>query len=388
MPSLADVVREHAPAYVARHGESMPMAHLRALHAIIDCRTSALGAELAACDDCGTTHLVFHSCRHRACPRCGHDSTTRWIDRQTNALLPAPYFHVVFTLPAELRRLVRSNQRVLLDVLFRAAFESLTALAADPRYLGARLGALAVLHTWTRTLEWHPHVHMLVPGGGLAPNGRTWKTVKRRGRADFLVPVRALAKHFRGRFLHLARRALPGVPFPKIPWNKPWIVYAKRSVDDKPDRLLEYLARYVHRTALSDKRIVDANPETVTFAYRDSATHKRKVMTLGGHEFLRRFLQHVPPKGFHRVRAYGLLHPRNRLALKRLQLLLDAPPPEPAIDRDLAKPKSEPATPRSAALRCPQCQSGAVRIVARLSSAEAIEAERRLVLTIRPRAPP
>ena len=370
MPSLADVVREHAPAYLARYGAAMPTRHMRALRAITECRTAALGAELAVCDHCSAQHLVFHSCRHRACPRCGHDATAAWIERQKKNLLPVPYFHVVFTLPNELRHFVRRHARILLRVLFRAAFESLATLAADPKYLGAQIGALAVLHTWTRTLEWHPHVHMLVPGGGLAPDGITWRTVQRPRHALFLVPVHALSKLFRGRFLHLARRALPGVQFPHIPWKKPWVVFAKPSLHAKPDTLLEYLGRYVHRTALTDKRVAASDERTVTFTYRDSRNGKRKAMTLDGEEFLRRFLQHVPLKGFHRVRAYGLLHPKHRVTLRRLRLLLDRPAPAPVdtVEPDTAVDSTLPLT---RALRCPDCQVGTLRTVARLTPLQA-----------------
>jgi hypothetical protein len=169
-------------------------------------------------------HLVYHSCRHRACPKCGHDRAAKWLQKQQELVLPVPYFHVVFTLPNELRRLVRTHQKALLNVLFRAAFESLSALCKDSHYLGGQIGALAVLHTWTRTLEWHPHVHMLVPGGALAADGVTWFRPSRR-KQGYLVPVKALASRFRGRFLRLARKALPDVEFPHIPWEKRWVVY-------------------------------------------------------------------------------------------------------------------------------------------------------------------
>jgi hypothetical protein len=223
---LADVVRRHGPAYLRRFGAAVLPSHVRALDDIARCRTPALGGHLAVCTHCDEEHLLYHSCRNRACPRCGHDTTARWLARQRQLLLPVPYFHVVFTLPEELRRLVRSHQRALVGALFRAAFDAVAALARDDHFLGAQIGALAVLHTWTRTLEWHPHVHMLVPAGGLAPDGRTWRPLPRRKRR-FLAPVHALAKLFRGRFLALARRALPGVSFPTIPWSKRWVVFAK-----------------------------------------------------------------------------------------------------------------------------------------------------------------
>jgi len=371
MLTLADVVRRHAPAYLERHRHALLPSHVRALRAIASCRTAALGGSLANCTQCGRRHLLYHSCRHRACPRCGHDSTSRWLARQQQALLPVPYFHVVFTLPAELRRLVRSHQRLLLDALFHAAFESLATLASDPRFLGARIGALAVLHTWSRTLEWHPHVHLLVPGGGLAPDGRTWRSVRRRGRKDFLVPERALAKRFRGRFLHRARRALPNVPFPDIPWGKPWVVHAQSSPHLHPHTLLEYLGRYVHRTALTDKRLIATDHRSVTFSYRDSRDGVRKSMTLPAHEFLRRFLQHVSPRGFHRVRAYGLLHSSQRITLRRLQLLLQSRLP-PSVPSDPTHPPARPAASPTPRLRCPHCHTGTLVITHLLSPGECL----------------
>ena len=271
-------------------------------------------------------------------------------------LLPVPYFHVVFTLPAELRRPVRQHQRALLGALFLAAFDSLAALCADPRWLGGHVGALAVLHTWTRTLEWHPHVHLLVPAGGLAPDGRTWLVPPRRNQ-PFLVPASALAERFRGRFLHLARRAVPGLWLPLIPWDKRWIVFAKPVA--RPTVVLDYLARYVHRTALSDKAITACNERSVSFSYRRSRDGIRKHMTLPAHEFLRRFLQHVPLRGLHRVRAFGLLHPAERTTLHRLQLLLA--PPTPAPTHEHAEPRPQP-------LRCPHCRQPALRRVRRLSA--------------------
>ncbi|MEO7034962.1 MAG: transposase, partial [Polyangiaceae bacterium] len=316
------------------------------------------------CAECGREHLLYHSCRNRACPQCGYDSASRWLAKQRELLLPVPCFHVVFTLPAELRRLVRSHQKVLLSVLFRAAFESLASLCEDAHFLGAHIGALAVLHTWTRTLEWHPHVHLLVPGGGLAPDGRTWRAVPTRKKA-FFVPVKALAKRFRGRFLNLCRRALPGVVFPHIPWEKGWIVFAKPTVQGS-ERVLEYLGRYVHRTAITDRAIVGATDHHVTFSYRDSCDGRRKTMTLPSDEFFRRFLQHVPPRGFHRVRAFGLLHPQHRDTLRRLQLLLK--PKSPLPQSVAAETPSSAAT--KPCLKCPHCGSPSLRLVHRLSPLE------------------
>ena len=354
MPGLTEVVRQHGQHYIERHGGRLLPSHVRALHAIARCRTAALGGHLAHCPRCDTEHLLYHSCRHRACPQCGHDATERWLSRQRELMLPVPYFHVVFTLPAELRRVVRAHQKALLPVLFRAAFEALAALCTDPKHVGGQVGALAVLHTWTRTLEWHPHVHLLVPGGALAKDGRTWLPGK-AGRKPFLVPVKALAKRFRGRFLHLARRALSSVDLPHVPWSKHWVVFTKPAVQGA-DAVLTYLARYVHRTAIADKAVTASDDGRVTFTYRDSRDHKHKRMTLPAHEFLRRFLQHVPAKGLHRVRAYGLLHPAHRDTLRRLQLLL-ASETKPASQRKSAR----------RARRCPRCHHEALVLLRRLA---------------------
>lgn len=360
MLRLADVVRRHAAGYLARFGDAVLPSHVRALRCIQLCRTPALGGHCARCTQCGHEHVLYHSCRHRACPQCGRDATERWLNRQRDLLLPVPYFHLVFTLPSELRRVVRSHQRVLLAVLCRAAYESLSALCSDPRWLGGSIGALAVLHTWTRTLGWHPHVHLLVPGGALAPDGRTWLEPPRY-RKRYLVPERALAKRFRGRFLALARRALPKVTLPNIPWGKRWVVHAKAAMQ-QPERVLEYLGRYVHRTALTDKAIVAGTDQHVTFTFRDSQTHQRKTMTLGAHEFLRRFLQHVPPKGLHRVRAFGLLHATQRCTLKRLQLLLASRRRTESSSRRQPRPR-----------RCPHCHGTAIVLLHRLTAEQCLD---------------
>jgi len=285
---------------------------------------------------------------------------------------------VVFTLPAELRRVVRAHQRALLPVLFRAAFESLAALCSDSKHVGGRIGALAVLHTWTRTLEWHPHLHVLVPGGALSADGRTWLPIKTRKRR-FLVPVKALAKHFRGRFLSLARQRIPSGQLPHVPWDKPWVVFAKPAVQGA-DNVLAYLGRYVHRTAITDKAIIANHDAGVSFTYRDSREQTRKRMTLPAHEFLRRFLQHVPPQGMHRVRAYGLLHPAHRATLRRLQLLMAAN----------VTPSAEPKPPRVRPRRCPRCHEQALVLLRRLAPDECVawQADARLAASPLARAPP
>jgi hypothetical protein len=357
MPSLADVVRRHGPDYMIRFGRAVLPSHARALRDIARCRTEEMGGHIAHCEDCGAEHARHHSCRNRACGQCGADRTDAWLRKQRELLLPVRYFHVVFTVPAELRFVIRSYQKPLLAALFRAAFESLSALCRDPKHLGGRVGALAVLHTWSRSLEWHPHIHMLVPGGALDDKG-AWITVRRR-KKEFLVPVKALAKKFCGRFLYLARQAVPTVQLPNLPKKRKWNVFCKPSVQG-PERVLEYLGRYVQKTALSNRAIVDCTDRTVTFRYRDSKDQRPRTMTLLPGEFLRRFLQHVQPRGFHRVRAYGLLHSSQRVTLRRLQLMLQRRGPVDST-QEKERPRRRP--------RCPACQSERLRIVRPISAA-------------------
>lgn len=363
MLRLVDVVRMHGPAYVDRFRGSLLPSHARAMDAILRCRTPQMGGHVAVCAQCGTEHLLFHSCRNRACPQCGFEATCKWVERQKRLLIPVTYFHLVFTLPAELRRLVRTHQTVLFSALFQAASASLTALCHDPKYLGAEIGGLSVLHTWTRTLEFHPHIHMLVPGVGLDPDGITLRLPPRR-KSRFLVPIRPLAKIFRAKFLSLARHALPpDVQVPTIPWGKHWVVFAKHAVQGA-EKVIEYLGRYVHKTALSDQAILQCTDQAVTFQYRDSRDGARKQMTLPAHEFLRRFLQHVLPQGLHRVRAFGLLHPVHRESLRRIQLKLAST--QAAPKNVLANTSTAPRR------RCPACGKAALVLMARLSPAQCL----------------
>jgi hypothetical protein len=346
--TVATVVRQFGPAYVARFGATMPAGHRRAVADLAACRTAAMGGHVTQCDTCGVEHFVYHSCRHRQCPTCHGVSTRAWTAARETELLPVPYFHVVFTLPAELRTVVRAHQRVLLGALMQTAAEALQALTADRHYLGGTVGMLAVLHTWTRTLEYHPHVHCLVPGGAVAADG-TW----RRARGQYLVPVRALSVGFRARFLMRCKRLLPDVIVPASVWKKPWVVYAKPTVQGA-DCVLRYLARYVHRAAITDARIVHVGPTTVTFRYRDATARGWRTMTLRGEEFLRRFLQHVLPRGFHKVRSYGFWRPNAAAVRAALQhRLAPASVLAPRAAHLEAPPASLPGAPT-----CRQCGQG------------------------------
>ena len=358
--TVAAVVRQFGPAYVARFGATMPAGHRRALEDLAGCRTIAMGGHVTQCDTCGHEHYVYHSCRNRSCPSCHGASTRAWLTARETELLPVPYFHVVFTLPAELRAIVRTHQRVLLPVLMQTAAASLQALAADPHYLGGTVGLLAVLHTWTRTLVYHPHVHCLVPGGALAPDGVTW----RRARGQYLVPVRALSCGFRARFLMRLTRVLPDVVVPPAVWTTPWVVYAKPTVQGA-DLVLRYLARYVHRAAITDARIVRVDATTVTFRYQDAQARAWRTMTLSGEKFLRRFLQHVLPRGFHKVRYYGWWRPQAAATRTLLQQKLAPPAHTPRSDH----PPTHVAVPHATC--CPHCETGHLLRTRRLRRAYA-----------------
>lgn len=323
MPELADIFRRYGSGYIDRFGARMPAGHRRAIRDIADCRTEILGGHVVKCDHCQAVDYAYHSCKNRACPKCHANDTAKWLEKRRGEMLECVYFHVVFTLPAELREIVRSNQKALYDVLLRAASYALRKLAADPKYTGAAIGMLAVLHTWTNAQLYHPNGHFLVPGIGVTPDGNHRLSPGKK----FLVPVKALSPIFRAKFMEMARQSLPQVQFPAAVWEKDWVVYAKPAVQGS-DKVLRYLARYVHRIAITNNRILSCENGEVTFRYKQRRKEKKtwqscwRIMSLPADQFMARFLQHVPPRGFHKVRYYGLWSPANRDLLKRLQLRL------------------------------------------------------------------
>lgn len=329
MSSVGSAMRKFGPGYLAKYGVRVPVRHRKAAAELARCRTAAAGGAVILCESCGAFHYRWRSCGNRNCPGCGGAAGNRWYERQADRLLPVPYFQVVFTLPRQLRRLVREHQHVLLPILMRTSAAALQKLARDPKYVGGDIAVTSALHTWGRNLTYHPHVHSLVPAGGQDKDG-VWRPVDR----NFLVPFKPLAKIFRAMFMKQARKALPPVEFPDEVWRKDWHVYAKREL--KPGRVLRYLANYLFQTAISNRRILRVTPTHVSFVYRDHRDGKHKTMTVTGEEFLRRFLQHVLPKGMHRVRYYGLAHGANRHRLEQIRdQLTDGveptlpPPPTP-----------------------------------------------------------
>lgn len=344
----------------------------RALRDIAGCRTSALGGHLYECDHCGHQRNAYNSCRNRHCPKCLTLAKERWLEKRQAELLPVGYFHLVFTVPRELHPVFRADPKRLYSLLFETATRSLLELTADPKWLGARIGILALLHTWTQTLSYHPHIHCIVPGGGLAPDG-TWIPC----RPKFLVPVRVLSRVFRGKFLwHLRRLIANGdilAPVGEIPTEamlrqlaqREWVVYCKPPFGS-PQRVLSYLARYTHRVAISNDRVVAFDGERVTFRWRDSKCNRRcRSMTLTRDQFLSRFLLHVLPRGFVRIRGYGLLANRNRrdcLGSCRAQLRTKPRKPQRSGTeswRSMLKRLTgiDP-------LRCPSCRDGKLNNVA------------------------
>jgi hypothetical protein len=355
MPEVADVLRRYGADYRQRFGEALLPSHRRAIDALLRCRTEAWGGQLFQCDHGGQEHDVYHSCRHRSCPKCHQQDTEAWLAERRQELLPVPYFHVVFTVPHELGEILRQPQQDLYDILLRAAAQSLITLAAEAHDVGGLIGVLCVLHTWTRTLAYHPPVHCLVPAGGVSTDRTEW----RPARTSYLVPVQALSKLFRGLFLDLVRQERPDLTLPESVWTKGWVVYGKPALQGT-EQVLNYLGRYVHRIALTNRRILSIEDGDVGFRYQDSQDPRWKSMTLPALEFIRRFLQHVLPEGFHKVRYDGLWSPVHRPLLHQRQLCLAghaaAPPPTAPDPTPQATEAWGP--PLRAGQPCPSCGQG------------------------------
>jgi hypothetical protein len=368
---LADVFRKHETDFLTVWGSVLSPPQKQALRDIRDCRTAALGGRVEEYD-CGHRLILYNSCRSRSCPKCQATARANWLAEREKELLPVPYFHVVFTLPQQIGRLALQNPRLIYSILFRAVSETLLTIAADPKRLGAAIGFLAVLHTWGQNLHLHPHIHCVVPGGGIAPDGARWIA----SRSSFFLPVRVLGALFRNKFLIYLRDAfrkgqlhfhgkLAALAQPdtfEVLCQKvskiDWVVYAKAPFGG-PEQVLKYLARYTHRVAISNSRLVSLENGQVTFQWKDYADQNRtKTMKLDAVEFMRRFLLHVLPRGFVRIRQFGFL--ANRVRKEKLVLcrsLLNTqspvanPSPPPAPDADSKAPDHEPH-------RCPICKLG------------------------------
>jgi hypothetical protein len=366
---VADILRASGGSFLDRHGSHLASQHRKVMDAIVRCRTPALGGHRDRCSGCGHQAISYNSCRNRHCPKCQGNARARWLAARSGELLPVPYFHIVFTLPHELSALVLQNKRLLYNLLFRTSAATLLEVARDPKHLGADIGLLSVLHTWGQNLQHHPHVHCVVPGGGLALDGSSWVPTSSR----FLLPVRVLSRVFRGKFtvelkqlllqdklqFHGSLQELAAPErfqrFLKQLFSKDWVVYAKPPFGG-PDHVLNYLARYTHRVAISNHRLVSFKDDRVSFRWKDyAAGSQQKIMTVSADEFLRRFLIHVLPKGLVRIRHFGLFANRKRSAsLLRCRLLLKvaAAPPQ---------------APPTAQIKCPIC-SKPMLVVERFTS--------------------
>lgn len=344
---VADIFHRHGAAWRAEHAGHISLAQLKVMSAIEICRTAVLGGHIEGCEGCGHRRVAYNSCRNRHCPKCQGAQAREWLAAREADLLPVGYFHVVFTVPSEIADIAFHNKAVVYDLLFKAASETMLTIAADPRLLGARIGITAVLHTWGSALTHHPHIHMVVPGGGISLDGKSWIS----SRPAFLLPVHVLSKLFRRLFLTklIELHAAGGLQFfgDHVGLNerraflrhmaplrtKKWIVYAKAPFAG-PEAVLAYLSRYTHRVAISNRRLISLDEAGVTFRYKDyrrDGPDRQRIMTLAADEFIRRFLLHVLPQGFHRIRHYGLLASGGRKAnvAHARELLAVAPVPTP-----------------------------------------------------------
>jgi len=372
---VADLIRNAGAAFLERNRHWLSWKHVKVLRAIARCRTAALGGHLDECMRCGHRAISYNSCRNRHCPKCQTSARERWIAARRRELLPTRYVHVVFTLPRELAPLSLQNKRVVYDLLFRASAETLLEVARDPKHLGAEIGFFSVLHTWNQKLGLHPHVHCVVPAGGLSPDRKRWI----KPRCAFFLPVKVLSRVFRGKFVAALKReerlrfqgSLTPLAQPKTfaAWLRPlfrkdWVVYSKRPFGG-PEYVLQYLGRYTHRVAISNHRLISFADGKVTFRWRDSAHHnEQKLLTLSLDEFLRRFLLHLLPKRFVRIRNFGFLANRRRATSLPLCFQLLPSPSAPQARQDCSTTDGA-----KDLWRCPQC-AGPMVIIERLTPAE------------------
>jgi hypothetical protein len=384
---VAEIVRAHGDEFRQAHAASLSPRQKRVLRSIELCRTAALGGHLERCDQCGHERNAYNSCADRHCPKCQSLARAKWLEKRQAELLQVEYFHVVFTLPEPLAQLSLQNKREMCDLLFRSTAETLQTIAADPEHLGAQIGFFCILHTWGQTLTAHPHLHCVVPGGGISLDGSRWVAC----RPGFFLPVKVLSRRFRNVYLRYLEQAHAAgklqfhgdlEPLADPPSfarflaplrEMEWVVYAKPPFGG-PERVLHYLGRYTHRVAISNHRLIELKNGQVTFAYKDYRHEQRqKVMTLSADEFLRRFLLHVLPDGFQRIRHYGLLGNRHRaenLTRCRELLAMPAPNPPPGCDYRERCRKLGGQDP----LRCPKCKTGQmVRIAILLPIARPVQ---------------
>jgi Putative transposase/Transposase zinc-binding domain len=313
MLEIVDIFRKHGKSYLKKYSANMLLSHRKAFTDILKCRTPIMGGKVYYCTDCKKHEYSYHSCGNRSCPKCQNYKATLWLKKNTKLLLPVNHFMVTFTLPSELRAVARSNQKLFYSILFKASSKTMEKLSNDPKYVGGKLGMIGILHTWSRTLVYHPHIHYIVTGGGLSSDN--WKNSK----SNFLFPVKALSKIFKAKFRDELQKENPFI-FNSVStnvWNRAWVV---NSIPvGRGEKALKYLAQYVFRIAISSSRIISLKNGVVTFKYKDSKSEQWERMSLKAEEFIRRFLQHVLPSGFVKVRYYGLFASSNRNLLSKIK---------------------------------------------------------------------
>lgn len=365
---IAEIFRRYGPAFQQQYARRLTPLHLLVLKALAACRTSQLGGHLWECDHCGHTRQAYNSCHNRHCPKCQAGLRAQWFDEREQELLPVEYFHVVFTLPAELGSLTLQNKVLIYNLLFKATAETLLQVAAGWKGLKAKIGFFAILHTWGQKLDFHPHLHCVVPGGGISLDETQWVNCPR----GFFLPVKMLSRLFRGKFLAMLKAAhgrgeltlkgsLEAIASPRdfnlwlTPiYQKEWVVYAQPPWNG-PQQVLKYLARYTHRVAIANQRLVSIDNDQITFRYKDYRHQQRpRTLTLSATEFIRRFMMHVVPRGFVRIRYYGFLANAHReRQLNKIRKLLPAPPPTPS-----SQPQDDCQQDHPHAPRCPNCNCG------------------------------
>jgi Putative transposase/Transposase zinc-binding domain len=352
---VADIVRAAGPE--ACHRLAVLPSQKRALQAILQCRTAALGGQVYGCEHCGALHFSYHSCGNRHCPKCHGQQTERWLQKQRTRLLPCPYYLVTFTLPAPLRALARCQQKVVYGLLLHAAARSLQKLCADPQWMGGQPSLTGVLHTWTRAMLYHPHAHFLVSAGGLSEDARHWLPARHPA---FLVPVRALSTIFRAKIRDGLRSAGLLEQVPAKAWRQPWVVHAQHA--GAGEKVLEYLGRYVFRIAMTQSRLDSLHQDRVTFHYRDNQSQQIQHVSLRAEDFVQRFLQHVLPQGLPKVRHYGLAaaacQPRHAAALALLSAATSSGSPFSTLNAQSPTPEANSPTGTDQPSLCPQCHVG------------------------------
>ena len=342
--NISDIFKKYSVEYLRKYGKNIPVSHIRAIQDIVNCRTQSMGGKTYYCKKCRKYHYSYHSCKNRNCPKCQNEDSKVWLEKQMKKLLPVNYHFVTFTLPAEFRAIARSNQKLVYSILFKAASDSLKLLSGDPKFIGGQIGMVGVLHTWTRTLCYHPHIHFIVSGGGYDSERDEWRNAS----GKYLFPVKALSKIFRAKFRDALYHTELYKKVCRTVWEKRLVVHSKPV--GKGEAALKYLSKYIYRIAISNKRIIEESNHKVKFYYKDSNSGEEKEMELDVLEFMRRYLQHVLPLRFQKVRYYGFLSSASKKKFGKIKLLLNVR--STSVEATIEKKDDE-----SGAIKCPKCKN-------------------------------